>query len=105
MMSGLLRQRSPGLWEIQVDLGRDPLTGSYRSVSWIIHGSKRKAQEEIDRIVTSADNGKLQGTKANRTIAGRLGPVHRAIMRRRIPISLRSQTETLPPSWVGWLSA
>jgi integrase len=64
-MSGSLREKSPGVWEIRVALGRDPLTGSYRSVSRTIHGGKRKAQEEIARIVSSAANGKFQGTRAN----------------------------------------
>ena len=64
-MSGSLREKSPGVWEIRVALGRDPLTGSYRTVSRIVHGGKRKAQEEIARIVSSAANGKFQGTRAN----------------------------------------
>jgi integrase len=63
--SGSLREKSPGVWEIRVALGRDPLTGSYRSVSRTIHGGKRKAREEIARIVNEASNGKFQGTKAN----------------------------------------
>ncbi|HVC71707.1 MAG TPA: site-specific integrase [Acidimicrobiales bacterium] len=64
-MSGSLREKSPGVWEIRVALGRDPLTGRYRSVSRTVHGGKRKAQEEIARIVSSAANGKFQGTRAN----------------------------------------
>ncbi len=56
-MSGSLREKSPGVWEIRVALGRDPLTGRYRSVSRTVHGGKRKAQEEISRIVSSAANG------------------------------------------------
>lgn len=46
-------------------LGRDPLTGGYRSVSRTVHGGKRKAQAEIARIVSTAANGKYQGTRAN----------------------------------------
>ena len=64
-MSGSLSERTPGVWEIRVALGRDPLTGRYRTVSRTIHGGKRKAQEEIARIVSSAANGKFQGTRSN----------------------------------------
>jgi hypothetical protein len=64
-MSGSLRERSPGVWEIRVALGRDPLTGNYRTVSRTVHGGKRKAREEIARIVNSAANGRFQGTRAN----------------------------------------
>jgi hypothetical protein len=34
-------------------------------VSGTVHGGKRKAREEIARIVNSAANGKYQGTRAN----------------------------------------
>jgi hypothetical protein len=64
-MRGSLREKSPGVWEIRVALGCDPLTGSYRTVRRTIHGGKRKAQEEIARIVSSAANGMFQGTRAN----------------------------------------
>jgi len=49
-MSGSLREKSPGVWEIRVALGRDPLTGTYQSVSRTVHGGKRKTQEEIARL-------------------------------------------------------
>ena len=45
-------------------LGRDPHTGSYRTVSRTVHGGKRKARE-IARIVYAVANGKFQGTRAN----------------------------------------
>ena len=31
-MKGSFRQRSPGFWELTVDLGRDPLGGRRRNV-------------------------------------------------------------------------
>lgn len=63
-MAGSLRERSPGVWEIRVALGRDPLTGRYRQISRTVHGGKRKAQEEIARIVSSVADGRHRGTKA-----------------------------------------
>ncbi|HXX90163.1 MAG TPA: site-specific integrase [Acidimicrobiales bacterium] len=63
-MSGSLRERAPGVWEIRVALGRDPLTGNYRQVSRTVHGGKRKAHEEMARIVASAAEGRHKGTKA-----------------------------------------
>jgi hypothetical protein len=70
-MSGSLREKSPGVWEIRVALGRDPLTGRYRSVSRTVHGGKRKAQEEIARIVSSAANGKFSGHQSERAVSER----------------------------------
>jgi integrase len=63
-VSGSLRERPPGVWEIRVALGRDPLTGNYRQVSRTVHGGKRKAQEETARIVVAAADGRHRGTKA-----------------------------------------
>jgi hypothetical protein len=60
-MGGSVREKALGVWEIRVALGRDPLTGRYRSVSRTVHGGKRKAREEIN----SAANGRFQGTRAN----------------------------------------
>src|ERR1700722_20647981 len=40
-------------------------TGNYRTVSRTVHGGKRKAREEIARIVNASANGKYQGTRAN----------------------------------------
>ena len=65
MMSASIGQKSPGVWEIRVALGSVPLTGNRRSVSRTIHGGKRKAREEIVRIVSSAANAKHQGARAN----------------------------------------
>jgi hypothetical protein len=64
-MGGSLRERSPRVREIRLALGRDPLTGNYRTVSRTVHGGKRKAREETALIVSAAANGKYQGTRAN----------------------------------------
>ena len=50
-----IRQRSPGVWEVRVFLGRDPLTGRERQRSRVVRGGKRDAQAvaadmEHDRI-------------------------------------------------------
>jgi integrase len=43
--AGSLRQRRPGVWEIRVALGPDPVTGHSRVRSITVHGDRAAAQE------------------------------------------------------------
>ncbi len=57
MAGGSIRERAPGLYELRVSLGRDPLSGKYRYISRVVHGGKRTAQKELANLVTEADRG------------------------------------------------
>jgi integrase len=48
---GHLRERSPGVWELIVDAGRDPLTGRRRQRSRTVRGTKRTAQRALAELV------------------------------------------------------
>ena len=57
MIKGHLKQRSAGSWSIILEMGRDPETGK-RHQRWVtFRGTKRKAQEELDRLKAEAING------------------------------------------------
>lgn len=47
---GSIIQRSKGVWEVQVSLGRDALTGKYRKVSRTVKGTKAEARKIRDQI-------------------------------------------------------
>ncbi|KQT60381.1 MULTISPECIES: tyrosine-type recombinase/integrase [unclassified Aureimonas] len=55
-MKGSIRERSPGKWAIIVDV-HDPETGERRRKWHSFAGTKRQAQEECARIVTSIKHG------------------------------------------------
>ncbi|HET9600519.1 MAG TPA: hypothetical protein VFP08_02975 [Acidimicrobiales bacterium] len=46
-MGGSLRSRRPGVWELIIQLPRDPLTGRPRQLSRTFHGTKREAQRAL----------------------------------------------------------
>jgi integrase len=60
-MSGSLRQKSPGVWEVRSETGRDPVTGRRRQKSRSVHGSKRDAQVVLNALVVEADSGSFIG--------------------------------------------
>ena len=55
-MKGSLRQRSPGSWEITVDLGRDPL-GRRRRKFATVRGTKARAQRRLRELLSTLDRG------------------------------------------------
>jgi hypothetical protein len=56
---GHLREQSPGVWELIVDVGRDPLTGRRRQKSRTVRGTKRVAQRALAELIHEVDKGVL----------------------------------------------
>jgi len=65
LMRGTVRERQPGVWEIRVYVGRDPVTNTPRQVSRTVRGGKRAAQAKAAELVADAKQGKLGGTDAS----------------------------------------
>ena len=55
-MKGSLRERSPGVWELRVYTGRDPVTGKERAVSRTFRGGKREASTALSKLVGELDD-------------------------------------------------
>jgi integrase len=56
-MSGHIRKRGERSWELKFDLGTDPLTGKRLTRYHSFKGTKREAQDELDRLRTGAKQG------------------------------------------------
>ena len=56
MARGSLRQRSPGTWEVTVDLGRGPL-GKRRRKFQTVRGTKAQAQRRLRELLSTLDQG------------------------------------------------
>lgn len=54
---GSIIQRSRGVWEVQISLGRDPATGKYRRVSRTVRGSKADARRVRDQLRSEHESG------------------------------------------------
>jgi integrase len=65
-MRGSMRQRRPGVWELRVHLGRDPLTGKVRQRSQTFHGGKRQAQGALAELV--ADSAEMRAPATEGTV-------------------------------------
>ncbi len=63
-MSGRIRSRGPGVWEVSIEAGRDPVTGRRRQLSRRVHGNKRDAQRLLNSLASEADAGRFVGTSA-----------------------------------------
>jgi integrase len=61
-MRGSLRSRRPGVWELIIQLPRDPLTGRPRQLSRTFHGTKREAQRALAAEVALVSAGKVTAT-------------------------------------------
>ncbi len=61
---GTIIEKSRGVWEVQIPLGRDPLTGKYRKKSRTVRGTKAQARKVRDQMRAELDSGlKVDGDK------------------------------------------
>jgi integrase len=76
-MSGHVRRRGKGSWELKFDLGTDPITGKRLTRYHSFKGTKREAEAELTRLKAGADRGKYVDpsklTWPGSSIAGNLG--------------------------------
>jgi len=57
MPQGHIREQGEGSWEIKFDLGRDPVTGKRITKYVTFRGTKRKAEEELTRLLSQRNEG------------------------------------------------
>jgi integrase len=99
MSQGHIRQQSKGSWELKFDLGRDPLTGRRITKYATFRGTKRKAQDELTRLLAHRNEGSyVDPTKMtlaaylrhwlaadiDRRVAARTAARHRGIVEKNI---------------------
>jgi integrase len=69
VMSGSIRQRSPGSWEVKLEAGVDPATGRRRTIFRTVRGTKREAQARLVTLLNEAAGGGLVDY-SKETVAG-----------------------------------
>src|SRR5262249_48676281 len=99
MAQGHIRLQGKGSWEIKFDLGRDALTGRRITKYVTFRGTKRKAQEELTRLLGQRNDGTyIEPTKMtvaqylhywleadiDRRVAARTAARHRGIVEKNI---------------------
>src|SRR5689334_8412852 len=63
-MSGTLRERSKGVYELRVSAGKDPRTQRYRTVTRTFHGNKSDAKKALADFASEVNKGLHNGTAA-----------------------------------------
>ena len=56
-MTGHLRQRGPGSWELRYSLGTDPATGRRKTATATVKGTRKDADRELRRLLRAVDTG------------------------------------------------
>ena len=59
-----MRERSPGVWELIVEAGQDPVTGRRRQVSRVFRGNLRDAKKARAELLAEVSKGRHTGTSA-----------------------------------------
>ena len=59
-----MRERSPDVWELIVEAGRDVVTGKRRQVSRVFHGNLREAKKARAQLLADASKGRHSGSRA-----------------------------------------
>ncbi|HSM65806.1 MAG TPA: Arm DNA-binding domain-containing protein, partial [Ilumatobacteraceae bacterium] len=57
-----MRERMPGVWEIVVQAGRDPITGKHRQISRTFRGSLREAKKARAELIVEVGKGRHTGS-------------------------------------------
>jgi integrase len=58
-----MRERSPGVWELIVESGRDPVTGKRRQTSRTFRGNLRDATKARSQLLAESTRGRHSGTR------------------------------------------
>ena len=59
-----MRERAPGVWELIVEAGRDPISGRRRQVSRVFRGNLRDAKKARAELLVEVSKGRHAGTNA-----------------------------------------
>ena len=59
-MTGSLRQRGPGTWQLRVYLGTNAATGRPREATTTVHGSRRYARARLAKFTAEAGRGRFR---------------------------------------------
>jgi hypothetical protein len=65
-MRGSVRQKGAGRWQVPVSLGRDPVSGRYRTIAREVRGRKRDAELLAAKLVAEVEHGTYRDHEVSR---------------------------------------
>lgn len=93
-MSGSIRERAPGTWELRVSTGRDPLTGKYPQVTRTFRGNKTAARRALAALANEVAEGRHTGSDG----------LARVLFDRWWAQARTNYAETTARSWDGYIA-
>ncbi len=93
-MRGYVRKRGSDTWQLVVDLPRDPATGKRRQRYVTVHGSKRKADAELAKLLSEASNSRARTSSTSTEHA----------IREWIDLVSQSLSPTTVRGYLGWIN-
>ena len=61
-MTGSMREKSEGTWEIRFEIGPDPANGRRRQLTRVVHGTQKQAHAALRREIAAVDSGNYRGS-------------------------------------------
>lgn len=105
---GTMRERSPGIWQLRVAAGADPIDGKRRTVTETFRGSKRAAATrlgDLAREVERSGSGAAQTTLQATIIAWRADTTHASGTARNYDLAVATIPNHLLRAPVGTIRA
>jgi len=65
-MRGSVRQKGEGRWQVRISLGRDPVSGRYRTIAREVRGRKRDAELLAAKLVAEVERGAYRDQEVSR---------------------------------------
>jgi integrase len=63
-MTGHIRERSPGSYELRYTLGTDAASGKRKTATATVRGTRKDAERELRRLLSAVDSGETIGGPA-----------------------------------------
>ena len=92
-MRGYIRKRDKDVWQLVVDLPKDPISGKRRQKYVTVHGSKRKADFELQKLLSEAQQSRARDSSV----------LVESAIREWITLVSQNLSPTTVRGYMGWI--
>ena len=92
-MRGYIRKRDKDVWQLVVDLPKDPISGKRRQRYVTVHGSKRRADFELQKLLSEAQHSRARDSSV----------LVESAIREWITLVSQNLSPTTVRGYMGWI--
>ncbi|SHF07071.1 Phage integrase, N-terminal SAM-like domain [Ferrithrix thermotolerans DSM 19514] len=92
-MRGYVRKRDKDVWQLVVDLPKDPISGKRRQRYVTVHGTKRKADFELQKLLSEAQQSRARDSSV----------LVESAIREWITLVSQNLSPTTVRGYMGWI--